>query len=264
MSLKCTMVLGDCLDVMPEMPGDSVDLFFADLPYGATKFSWDIRLPWDSLRQKCDYVGKSAPKVLTANEGFMFRARDAWRRDLRYMLIWDRNYPTGAFTAATRPMTSHEYVMIFGPTTTYNPQKTHGHIATKKTGEKRHSGFTSSGSSARSGRRYDLDTTRNPRTILRFDRDKRCRRSLNRPSVNQHPSQKPVALLDWLIRTYSNPNNNVLDPTAGSFTTCVAACLSGRSSVGIERDISYFEAGVERVRKVCRDSGLDVQIEVRR
>ena len=265
MTLRCTMILGDCLEVMPTLPKASVHMCFADLPYGVTGFKWDTCIiPKDFLHTASAVLRESGPIIATGNERFHMELACVWKRIFRYALVWDKMAPCNFLQASKRPMVTHEFVGVYGKTATYNPQKTFGHPPRKKTGERVVGEFIKGFKNKHAGKRKDMDDSRNPISILRISRDKRTRTVQGKTNHQKtHPSQKPIALLDWLIRTYSNPGENVLDPVAGSFTTCVSACLNGRNSVGIEKDRGYFEAGVERVRKACVDQKLDVQIEVR-
>ena len=251
------MILGDCLDVMPTLSQVSANMCFADFPF-STKYRRTTNQQWDKHVDLGKFL-KCIQECVTDKSTSCFSANDAFAADLigifgrryRYSVIWKKSRGTLYYHAKQRPLLKHEIVVMCGkPRGCYNPQMEEG------------SAYVTSGAGVNQNMRCEgvrhatfNKGARFPGTVQTFASDK---------GKNVHPTQKPVALLDWLIRTYSNPGDNVLDPVAGSFTTCVSACQNGRSSVGIERDVGYFEAGVERVRKACVDQKLDVDIEVRR
>lgn len=249
MTLKCIMILGDCLDVMPTLRAESHPMLFADMPWQKTPNHWDTALDYErfgissgpALRDKSNVLLMDAPYNIA---GIL----TDWAHDFRYELVYEKARSSGFLDCNRRPLRAHELVWVFGRGP-YIPQKTNG-LPYSHSLQKKNDNY---GRVVRKKTNYDGQ--RYPRSVLRV---------AMQDNIKRHPTQKPVALLDWLIRTYSNPGDNVLDPVSGSFTTSVAACLSGRSSVGIEKDSGYFEAGLDRVRKTVRDNGLDVAIEVRR
>lgn len=255
------MILGDCLDVMRNLSEESAGMVFMDLPYGNfTRCKWDTCIDLESLWRNLKYVGSRDAKIVaTAVHPFDRKLMRKEEKLLSYKLVWDKGSSGSFHLAKFRPLRIHEDILVFSFTNngTYNPQmELRDKPRIRKLSDLNKtsaSGGTGKLNQRLSGKIY---THRFPVSILRFPPRKGDRGS--------HPTQKPVGLLDWLIRTYSNPGDNVLDPVAGSFTTCLSACLNGRSSVGIEKEPEYFEAGVERVKKIVRDNNLDVNIEVRR
>lgn len=239
------LMLGDCLERMAEIPDGSVDMVLCDLPYGTTACKWDSVIPfeplWAHYRRVCK---KNAAIVLTASQPFTSALVMSNPSDFRYCWVWEKNRPTGFLDAKKRPMRAHEDVAVFyREQPSYFPQRTAGppnHSTGVSTGRvKRAKSHIYSGDSDRvpadeSGLKY-------PRSVLRFD-------GLNPTGSGRvHPTQKPVALMEYLIRTYTNDGETVLDNTMGSGTTGVACVKTGRRFVGIERDGAYFRIAGERI-----------------
>lgn len=229
-----TLYHGDCLEVMPTIAAGSVDMVLADPPYGSTKNAWDsiIDLPvmWEGINSA---TKNNAAIALTAQAPFDKILGTSNLRNLRYEWIWEKTQATGHLNAKRAPMKAHENILVFySSLPTYNPQKTTGHKRKVSTAEhKRNSNFSDSYGTHNHA---DYDSTeRYPRSVLKFSTDKQ--------KSKLHPTQKPVALMEYLIRTYTNPGESVLDHCAGSGTTLIAASRQGRRSVGIELDERYCE-----------------------
>lgn len=255
------MILGDCLEVMPTLSKIDASLLAADLPYGSTGCAWDqslvdLNLFWSSVDKSChsEYVG-----ICFSNWSFGHAVQTSNQKRFRYEIVWRKSNITGFFGAKHRPLKSHEYMLVFGPGKIYNPQMTpvgpENSYRPKTVYESIARSEIYGGGLGQQPHRQD-NGWRYPRTVYFVPSEKR--------KLSRHPTQKPVALLDWLIRTYSNAGDMVLDPTSGSGTTAVSACQNGRSVVCIEKDEGYFEASIERVRKHIRDNLLDVKLEVRK
>jgi site-specific DNA-methyltransferase (adenine-specific) len=238
---------GDCLERMADVEPGSVDAILCDLPYGTTACAWDAVIPfaplWDQYRRVLKPKGAI---VLTACQPFTTDLICSNRKMFRYELVWDKVAATGFLDANRRPMRGHENVLVFARgNTTYNPQFERGrpyrqvHHARKieTLGAKKvlESGWVTESD----GRRY-------PRTIIR------CPNPNTRGKA--HPTQKPVDLFRWLVRTYTDPGELVLDNTMGSGTTGVAAVLEGRRFVGIERDPRYFDVAERRIRDALAEA----------
>lgn len=224
------LCLGDCLDVLPTI-SEQVDMVFADLPYGTTRNQWDSIIPFDAL-----WTTKSnGAIVFTSAQPFTSSLIMSNPRYFKYELIWIKDNCTGFLNANRQPLRRHESVIVFyREQPTYNPQKTSGKpytTARKSTGT--NYGFAESLPTVNLGDRF-------PSSVLHISRDKQ----------KVHPTQKPVALLEWLIKTYSNPGDIILDPTMGSGTTGVACANTGRRFIGIERDPTYFETAQRRIAEV--------------
>jgi DNA modification methylase len=235
--MSVSLHLGDCLQVMPELPAASIDLILADLPYGTTRCAWDSVIPleplWHEYRRVCRgaillFAQTPFDKVLGASN----------LRDLRYEWIWEKTHPTGHLNAKKMPMKAHENVLVFyRRQPTYNPQKTTGHV--RKTAVKRGDMTPVYGKQSFSALPYD-STDRYPRSVQVFASDKQ--------RSKLHPAQKPLALCEYLIRTYSNPGDTVLDNCMGSGTTGLACLNAGRRFIGIESDPDIYATAAERLQ----------------
>lgn len=228
---------GDCLDLMDNLPDNSIDMVCCDMPYGTTNCRWDT--PLDLQRMWAQYrriAKENAAIVLFAQTPFdkvLGCSNLPW---LRYELVWEKTHPTGHLNAKKMPMKAHENILVFyNKLPTYNPQKTSGHV--RKTAVKRRDDTPVYGEQDFVDLPYD-STERYPRSVLIFPSDKQ-RSAL-------HPTQKPLALIEWLIATYTNAGDMVLDNCMGSGTTGEACKSLGRRFVGIELDETYYRTAVAR------------------
>lgn len=231
--------VGDCLDVMAGIPDGSVDMILCDLPYGTTACKWDSVIPFDPLWAEYRRVAKKGAVIaLTASQPFTSALVMSNLNCFKYELIWNKEKGTAPGIAKYRPMPSHESVLIFGTSkTTYNPQMRAGEPYVRSNGR------VSSDDNAH-GFGYKKHTSisdgwRHPLSIMSF-------KSLG-VDRGDHPTQKPVALMEYLIRTYTNEGETVLDNCMGSGTTGVACANTGRLFIGIERDPGYFEIAKARI-----------------
>lgn len=229
---------GDCLDVMATLPAASVDLILCDLPYGTTQNKWDSVIPLDALWAQYWRIAKpNAAIVLTAQTMFTALLMTASPREHRYNLVWEKTKAGGFLNAKRMPLQAHEDICIFYRSMpTYNPQMEAGKPYIKKAVS--NGDGSNYGKFDRVGQIAINNGERYPRSVIKISND-------NHGSV--HPTQKPVALMEYLIRTYTNPGDVVLDNTMGSGTTGVAAIQSGRRFIGIERDPSYFAIASKRI-----------------
>lgn len=229
---------GDCLEVMAEFPDNSVDLICCDPPYGTTQCKWDTPIDLELLWGHYERVAKeSAAILLFAQTPFDKVLGCSNLPLLKYELVWEKTHATGHLNAKKMPMKAHENILVFyRKLPTYNPQKTTGHQ--RKTSTKRNSATEVYGKQEFDELHYD-STDRYPRSVLTFSSDKQL--------SALHPTQKPVPLLEWLIATYSNPSDVVLDNCMGSGTTGVAAKKLGRKFIGIEKDPTYFQIASKRI-----------------
>lgn len=228
---------GDCFDILPTIAAGSIDLVCADVPYGTTECKWDSVLDLDDMWREIYRVAKpNAAIVIFSAQPFTSVLVASNLKHWKTEWIWEKPHATGFLNAKKQPMRAHENIQVFyRKQPTYNPQMTHGHV--RKT-SKRGSPNTDVYGSANQLVSYD-STSRYPRDVQKFSSDKQ-KQSL-------HSTQKPVALLRYLIETYSNPGEMVLDFTMGSGTAGVACEQSGRKFIGIEKDIKYFEIAKERI-----------------
>lgn len=227
--------LGDCLEVMAGIPDGSVDLILCDLPYGTTACKWDSVIPFGPLWAQYRRIAKkNAAIVLTASQPFTTALIASNMREFRYDLKWCKTQATGFYNANRMPMRAHEDIAVFyRALPTYNPQKTPGEAYRQRRG---------SASDVYQGK--DLhetvsDGARHPLSWRVFQRD----------ADKSHPTQKPVALMEYLIRTYTNEGETVLDNCMGSGTTGVACANTGRRFIGIELDPGYFEIARSRIEQ---------------
>jgi predicted methyltransferase len=233
---------GDCLKLLPAIPDKSVDLVLCDLPYGTTACTWDSLLPlgelWAQYRRVCK---PSAPMVFTAVQPFTSTLIVSNLREFRHEWIWEKSVATGFLDANRRPMRCHESVLVFAQTSpTYYPQKTIGAVNHACNTGGRSKSEIHHGEYAR----VDVNTTglKFPRSVLRIPSVSRSERT--------HPTQKPVELMEYLVRTYSCEGGTVLDNTMGSGSTGVAAVSCGRSFIGMEADQVHFETAKTRILRL--------------
>lgn len=239
-----TLINGECLAEMAKLPAASVDLILCDLPYGTTQNKWDSVIPLDQLWAQYWRIAKpNAAVVLTATQPFSSALVTSDLRRFKYEWIWRKSRVTGVLNAKRQPLRQHEVVLVFyRDQPTYNPQGIED--CSKRTGTGNVAGKASANYGAitqTADNRYLQTQTGYPRSVLDI------------PSVGGgtvHPTQKPVALMEYLIRTYTNPGDLVLDNTMGSGTTGVAAVNTGRRFIGIERDPNYFQIAQERITSV--------------
>lgn len=224
---------GDCLEIMKALEAGSVDMVLCDLPYGTTQNKWDSIIPLEPLwREYWRLLKPNGAVVLTAAQPFTSALVMSQIAHFKYEWIWQKEAGTGLLNAKKQPLRDHESALVFyRKQSAYNPQWGNGKpYSVKKGGET--SNYNASGSvvTESEGRRY-------PKTVLRFNRDK----------DKVHPTQKPVALMEYLIRTYTSQGETVLDNTMGSGTTGVACKNTGREFIGIERDPGYFSIAKKRI-----------------
>ena len=232
-----TLMLGDCLERMKEIPDGSVDIILADPPYGITACKWDSVIPLEPMWEQLKRVIKpNGAIVMTASQPFTSILVCSNMEMFRYDWVYDKPAGTGFFNAKLMPLRSHESILVFYKSLpTYNPQKTTGHK--RKTAKKKVVSSECYGKNI-SLPSYD-SCERYPRSVQAFKSDKR--------KANYHPTQKPVALMEYLIKTYTNEGETVLDFTMGSGTTGVAALNTGRKFIGIELDEDCFYIASSRI-----------------
>ena len=236
----------DCLTGMQRIPDGSVDCIICDLPYGTTKNKWDSVIPLDKLWEQYKRISKpEAAIVLFSQQPFTSQLVMSNPDMFRYEWIWEKDNGTGFLNANYAPMKKHENILVFSQLAAcyvknpadamkYNPQKVAGKPYTCKQG-----GI---------GTNYDYvnskptvtknDGERYPTSLLKFNRDK----------DKVHPTQKPVDLIAYLIRTYSNPGDTILDNTIGSGTTAVAAMREKRHFIGFELNRDYYDIALRRIK----------------
>lgn len=236
---------GDCLELMDDIPDNYIDFIFADLPYEKTRNKWDSLIPLDLLWKQYKRIIKSSGSiVLFGQDKFTAKvmlSNASWHR---YNWIWEKTQPTGYLNANRMPLRVHEDLMVFYENLpTYNPQKTYGHsrkvsTAVHKRNSKKTSNYGEHGLTS-----YD-STERYPRSVLKFKKDQQ--------KSALHPTQKPLALCEYIVSTYTNIGDLVLDNVMGSGTTGEACVNLGRRFIGIEKDPVYYDVARSRLtHKPC-------------
>lgn len=243
------LLQGDCLELMNKIPDKSIDIILCDLPYGTTKNKWDSVLPFDKMWEQYDRIIKENGCIALFADGmFMSDLMQSNKKLWRYNLVWDKELISGFLNANRMPLRSHEEICIFyKKLPTYNPQFTEGEplhgMGTKFSQEKnKNNNYGNFDSCNNPSAKRTGDTKKYPKSIVKFPRPASC--------VMIHPTQKPVELLEWLIKTYTNENDFVLDNCMGSGSTGVAAVGVNRNFIGMELEKKYFNIAKERIESV--------------
>lgn len=232
---------GDCLEIMKSIPDKSVDMICCDLPYGVTNNKKDIALPFDKLWEQYNRIIKDNGCIALFSQGlFYVDLVNSNRKMFRYDLVWDKVMTSGFLNANRMPMRQHEQIAIFyKKLPTYNPQKVKGSKNHSKGKVKEIDVNNNYGNHSFVDNSELLGDMKNPISIVTFSKP--------HPSTCVHPTQKPVELLEYLIKTYTNENETVLDNCMGSGSTGVACVNTNRNFIGIELDDSYFKIAKERI-----------------
>ena len=241
-----SLIHGDCLEVMKDIPDKSIDMILCDLPYGTTSSKWDSIIPFDKLWQEYTRIIKNNRAIcLFGAEPFSSALRMSNPTWFKYDWVWIKNNGVGYFNANLKPLNKHEIISVFSNGKTangnknnmlYNPQGLiHcGKFIEKHSNKKGKDGTYWRPSNEKS---YIRELTNYPTTVLNFAKDPKP----------VHPTQKPVALCEYLIKTYSNEGDVVLDNCCGSGTTAVACINTNRKYVCIEKTEHYFEIAKNRI-----------------
>ncbi len=243
-----TIYCGDCLEVMRGLDGP-FDAIIADLPYGTTACSWDTVIPFEPLWEQYKRLAAGAV-VLFGSQPFTSKLVMSCLGWFKYEWIWRKIRISGFLNANRRPLSAHENILVFGKgKLLYNPQMTKGENHKRGRNQSCNQKTQVYGSFVGLG---EINTNQfYPQSCVTFrqDRDVTITRKHRPGKIQRHPTQKPVALLAYLIRTYTNPGEIVLDNTMGSGTTLVAAQREGRRCTGIEISEEYCKIAVERLRQ---------------
>lgn len=235
--LGVTLYHGDCLEILSEIEADAV---VTDPPYGVTAEGWDVVdfNGWEALHR----FGRI---VATGSQPFSSEMVCAWRKNYRHSLVWNKVRPSGFLQAGRKPMQVTEDILVFGDGP-YNPQMTEAdpkNIRPRGRGYKPGKAFPASKGECKEKDGHD-ETKRYPTNLLTFNSGEgECNNT-----KRKHPMQKPVPLMEWLIRTYTDEGQTVLDPFMGSGSTIIAAIHTGRKAIGIEKDPEHFKNAVERIK----------------
>jgi site-specific DNA-methyltransferase (adenine-specific) len=237
----------ECLAGMERIEAGSVDMILADLPYGVTANAWDSTIPLDELWAHYRRLIKPhGAIVLTGTQPFTGVLSASNLEWLQYEWIWMKSCPTGYLNAHHRPMPQHENILVFGESgklATYNPQDLKPYNKIEKRGRPTSNYGTHERENFQAFTNY-------PRSLLFFPYD----------TPKLHPTQKPVALFEYLIRTYTNPGETVLDNCMGSGTTGVACVLSERNFIGFEMDEKYFQIAQKRIAETVAPENKPVSM----
>ena len=228
--MSYTLYKGDCLEEMKKIADGSIDMILCDLPYGTTQNAWDSIIPFELLWTQYRRICRGAV-VLTAAQPFTSALVMSNPQAFKYSWIWKKSAPTGHLNARRQPMRAHEDVLVFAyGNCPYNPQGLLEHNKVTRRGG-------NGGNFGVSGNSNFQQFTNYPRSVLEIASEGRT----------VHPTQKPVALMEYLIRTYTNEGDTVLDNCMGSGTTGVACANTGRKFLGIEMDDKYFDIASKRI-----------------
>ncbi len=231
---------GDCLELMKDIPDKSVNLVLADLPYGTTKNKWDILIPFEKLWNQYERIISKKGNIILFGTGlFAYKLALSNEKLYRYDLIWKKSKCGSPLTAKYMPMKYHENILVFGfPASYYFPQLVEGKPYKRNWTPNKVNNMKY----GIDGVETDNKGTRHPQTILDFPQKWRRQDQV-------HPTQKPVELLEWLIKAYSKENELVLDNVMGSGSAGVAAKKSTRRFIGIEKEKKYFDIAVKRINE---------------
>lgn len=230
----------DCLKGMERIESKSIDMILCDLPYQATQNKWDLMIDSDQLWKHYKRIIKDNGAIVLFGQGkFTAKMMLSEPRLHRYNLIWDKVLPSGFLNANRMPLRSHEDIMVFYKRLpTYNPQKTLGRMNNSK-GKKKQSENNNYGEFDFVDNREELGEMKHPKSVLTFQKP--------HPSVSLHPTQKSVELCEWLINTYTNEGEVVLDNCMGSGSTAIACINTNRNYIGFELEEKYFDIANERI-----------------
>ena len=251
--IKNKIHLADCLEFMPNIPDKSIDCIICDLPYGTTACSWDSIIPFDKLWEQYKRIRKdNTPIVLFGSEPFSTYLRMSNIKEYKYDLIWHKNSSAGFALANKMPMKFHENISIFYKSLpTYNPQyqeysektlkrfkdgqKTNRQKQLLNSTNRIHNKISFEGITT-----IDSERGKYPESVLCFNNVANNKRT--------HPTEKPINLLEYLVETYSNKNDLILDNCSGSGSLAIACHNLKRRFICIEKDIDYYNASVERLK----------------
>ena len=240
------LLQGDCLELMRGIPDGSIDLILCDLPYGTTACKWDSIIPFEPMWEQYRRIAKAnSAIVLTASQPFTTALIASNIKDFKYCWVWDKFRPVGAHVSKYRPLSKHEDIAVFCKgTAKYNRQMIKADKPRKGSKEYKRSDIIGGKTNEKWNEEQRIYTEKNPTTIIVVSNASNKDR--------KHPTQKPVALMEYLIRTYTNEGDMVLDNCMGSGTTGVACVNTGRNFIGIELDKDYFDIAKERIENAGR------------
>lgn len=247
----------DCIIGMSRLPDNSVDCIICDLPYGITQCNWDAIIPFDKMWEQINRIKKTnAAVILFGSEPFSSNLRLSNINNFRYDFVWNKRRPTGQLNAKKRPLCQHEIISLF-----YEKQCTFNPIMHTNRLKRDFVGIVdkSNKQSENYGKQYGYESNITnqslsyPRSII----EQTAVIGNSNEKVN-HPTQKPIALIEYLIRTFSNENDLILDFCIGSGTTAVASINTSRNFIGFETDKTYYQIACDRIREALREPKLAI------
>jgi len=247
MNEQIKLLKGDCLELMKDIPDKSIDAIIADLPYGTTACKWDTVIPFEPLWEQYKRIIKdNGAIVLFGSQPFTSALVMSNPKMYRHNWIWEKTRPANFMNAKYQPMKYHEDVLVFGKNkVNYYPIKLKGN---KNHATKNRLGKSNIYNIQNNHAGIDTNDMKYPSTIIKI--------KSTDSTKNLHPTQKPVALLEYLIKTYTNEGETVLDNTMGSGTTGIACLNTNRRFIGIEKDDKYFEIASNRIKNHINNENI--------
>lgn len=237
-----TLLNADWRDVLASLDDAAVDLLLMDPPYATTNIEWDKPVDWDAFWLEAKRVCKeNAVMVVFASGKFVNELFNSNPKEYRYELVWEKSLAVGFLDANRRPLRAHEQILIFTRkgfrSSTYNPQMVEG-----KPHKKGGTGSNSAHYGKKGSTPAVITNLYHPRSVLKYSNTVRGK--------SLHPTAKPLELVEWLVRTYSNPGELVLDPFCGSGTTLAAAMINGRRGISCDTSPEYFQIAKDRLTEL--------------
>lgn len=243
---KIKLLQGDCLELMKDIPDKSIDLILCDLPYGKTNCKWDIIIPFEPLWEQYKRIIKDSRAILLfGSEPFSSHLRLSNIKEYKYDIIWQKTQPTGHLNVKYQPLKSYENISVFyKKPPTYNPQKSYNNSRKTTTLQAKINCVKRENERDNIYKTQNIDNCRGYDSTERYPKDVIC---FAKDKTGMHPTQKPTALLEYLIKTYTNENDIVLDSCMGSGSTGEACLNSNRKFLGIEICENYYNTAVKRL-----------------
>jgi DNA modification methylase len=239
--MESKIINGECIHEMSKIPNGTIDMILCDLPYGTTQCKWDTIIPFDDLwEQYVRIIKPNGAIVLTASQPFTSNLVMSKPNLFRYSLVWEKSKSTGYLNSKKMPMRSHEDILVFYKNLpTYNPQMTQGIPYDK--------GKANRPTDVYREQKGEIHVKND--TGLRYPRSVQYFKTAESEGKVYHPTQKPISLMEWLIKTYTNENDIVLDNCVGSGTTAIAAIRTKRRYIGIELDVDFYNITNQRIEE---------------
>jgi site-specific DNA-methyltransferase (adenine-specific) len=239
--MESKIINGECIHEMSKIPNGTIDMILCDLPYGTTQCKWDTIIPFNDLwEQYVRIIKPNGAIVLTACQPFTSNLVMSKPNLFRYSLVWEKSKSTGYLNSKKMPMRSHEDILVFYKNLpTYNPQMTEGLPYDK--------GKANRPTDVYREQKGEIHVKND--TGLRYPRSVQYFKTAESEGKVYHPTQKPISLMEWLIKTYTNENDIVLDNCIGSGTTAIAAIRTNRRYIGIELDVNFYNITNQRIEE---------------